>query len=80
MVNEIVESIHKLDAKKGDVLLVKVKIEIDGIEQLRIAQELRSHFPGVHVFVAGPNADLEVIRDKLRRGWRGKEENDGEGA
>ena len=59
---EIVESVSRLDPKPGEALLVKVKIEIDGEEQLRIGNELKAALPGVVVFLAGPSADIEVIR------------------
>ena len=75
----IVESVRKIDAKKGDAVLVKIRDEMDGPAQYALGREMQLAFPGVFIFIAGPSADIEVVRDKMDKGWRGKEESNGEG-
>ena len=71
-IEDVVESVKRLDPQKGDALLVKISVELTAEQQARTALELRAVFPGVRIFLAGPSADIEVVRHKLATEWQSK--------
>jgi hypothetical protein len=73
---EVVELVKRLDPKRGDTLLVSIGVELDGIEQRRLGCGLQAVFPGVHIFLAGPGTDIEVVRHKIATDYEAKKEAD----